>query len=129
MRDAYEAGLGWLVPVHRELLLIPMPAVRTAEGQPNVLHDDTGRPAVEWLDGSGAYFLRGVEFDERLYTLVIRSELLIQEIAQLSNADQRSIALTYMSFERLVLDSDAELIDVGVRGTRLYRLPRRCRRR
>jgi hypothetical protein len=64
-----------------------------------------------------------VEFDERLYKRVIAGELIIQEIAGLPGVDQRSIALTYMSFERLVLDSDAELYDVGTRGTRLYRLP------
>lgn len=123
MRDAHAAGLGWIVPVRHELLLVPMPAVRTAEGQPTVLHDDTGRPAVEWMDGSGAYFLQGVEFDERLYKKVVASDLIIQEIAGLPSVDQRSVALTYMSFERLVVDSNAELVDVGVRGTRLYRLP------
>lgn len=123
MRDALDAGLGWVVPVHGELLLVPMPTVRTAEGRPDVVHDDTGRPAIEWLDGSGAYFLNGAEFDEQLYSKVIRSELLIQQIAAVHSADQRSIALSYLSFERLVLDSDAELIDVGSRGTRLYRLP------
>jgi hypothetical protein len=123
LRRAHEAGLGWLLPVRGELLLVPMPAIRNAEGRPDVLHDDTGRPAIEWPDGSGTYFLNGVEFTKSRYFEVIRSELLIQEIAALGNADQRSIALTYMSFERLVLDSDAELIDVGIRGTRLYRLP------
>jgi hypothetical protein len=123
MEEANSAGLGWLLPVRQELLLVPMPLVHTAEGQPSVLHDDTGRPAVEWSDGSGSYFLRGIQFDKRLYFKVIGSELLIQDVAILANADQRSVALTYLSFERLVLDSDAELIDVGIRGTRLYRLP------
>jgi len=123
LRRAHEAGLGWMLPVRGELLLVPMPAIHNAEGRPDVLHDDSGRPAIEWPDGTGTYFLNGIEFTKSLYVKVIRSELLIQEIAQLVNADQRSIALTYMSFERLVLDSDAELIDVGVRGTRLYRLP------
>lgn len=123
MRDAHYGGLGWLVPVHRELVLVPMPLVRTAEGMPNVLHDDTGRPAVEWMDGSGSYFLHGVEVDKRTYTKVAEGQMLIQEIAALPTADLRSIALTYLSFEHLVIDSDAELIDTGVRGTRLYRLP------
>jgi hypothetical protein len=122
MRDALDAGLGWVVPVHGELLLVPMPEVRTAEGRPDVLHDDTGRPAIEWQDGTGDYYLNGTEFDKNLYLKVIGSQLLIQQIAALPDADQRSIALTYLSFERLVLDSDAELLDVGVRGTRLYRL-------
>lgn len=123
MRDAHYGGLGWLVPVHGELVLVPMPLVRTAEGRPNVLHDDTGRPAVEWMDGSGSYFLHGLEVDRRTYRQVTGGRLLIQEIAALPTADIRSLALTYLPFERLVIDSDAELIDTGVRGTRLYRLP------
>ena len=123
MRDAHYGGLGWLVPVHRELVLVPMPLVRTAEGRPTVLHDDTGRPAVEWMDGSGSYFLHGLDVDRRTYTLVTGGRMLIQEIAALPTADLRSLALSYLPFERLVIDSDAELIDTGVRGTRLYRLP------
>ena len=79
MRDAHYGGLGWLVPVHRELVLVPMPAVRTAEGRPSVLHDDTGRPAVEWMDGSGSYYLHGVEIDKRAYRRVIDGEMLIQK--------------------------------------------------
>lgn len=123
MRDAHYGGLGWLVPVHRELVIVPMPLVRTAEGRPTVLHDDTGRPAVEWMDGSGSYFLHGLDVDPRTYTRVIAGRMLIQEIAALPTADLRSIALTYLPFERLAIDSDAELIDTGARGTRLYRLP------
>jgi hypothetical protein len=87
-----------------------------------VLHDDTGRPAIEWQDGTGDYYLNGIEFDKSLYLKVTGIQLLIQQIAALPDADQRPIALTYLSFERLVLDSDAEVLDVGVRGTRLYRL-------
>lgn len=34
----------------------------------------------------------------------------------------RAIALQYLTFEQLVLDSDAELLDRGVRGTNLHRL-------
>lgn len=123
MHDALDAGVGWVVPVRGELLVVPTPIIRHAEGRREVLHDDTGRPAIEWPDGTGDYFINGTEFGERLYLSVIRSELLIQEIAALGSADQRSIALTYLTFERLVIDSDAELLDVGVRGTRLYRLP------
>lgn len=123
MRDALDAGLGWLLPVHGELLLVAMPTLRRTEGELGVLHDDTGRPAIEWADGRGNYFLNGVEFTESRYQQVIGGELLIQEIAAFEDADQRAIALTHLSFERLVLDSDAELLDTGSRGTRLYRLP------
>lgn len=76
MRDGLDAGLGWVVPVRGELLLVPMPQVRTAEGRPDVLHDDTGRRAVQWPDGTGDYHLNGTEFDEHLYFRVIRSDLL-----------------------------------------------------
>jgi hypothetical protein len=104
---------------------VPTPVVRVAEGRPDVLHDDTGELAIEWPDGSGYYFLQGVEFDKRLYFQVINHDLLIQDIAALDNVDQRAIA--YLTFEQLVLDSDAELLDRGVRGTALYRLPLRPR--
>jgi hypothetical protein len=68
-------------------------------------------------------FITDVEFDKRLYFQVINYDLLIQDIAALDNADQRAIALQYLTFEQLVLDSDDELLDRGVRGTALYRLP------
>ncbi|WP_396932529.1 hypothetical protein [Mycolicibacterium sp.] len=55
---------------------------------------------------------------------MIDHQLLIQDITALDDADQRAIALQYLTFELLVLDSDsdAELLDRGVRGTELYRL-------
>jgi hypothetical protein len=81
------------------------------------------KAAIEWSDGTGQYFLHGTEFDSDLYAKVINSRLIIQEIAALTNADQRSIALTYLTFEQLVIDSDSELLDTGVKGTSLYRLP------
>ena len=68
------------------------------------------------------YFLQGVEFGKFWYFRIIRHEILIQEIAHLPNVDQRAVALKYMNFEQLVDDSDAELLDEGAKGTRLYRL-------
>ena len=68
------------------------------------------------------YLLQGIAFDKFWYFRIVRHEILIQEIAHLPNADQRAVALQYMNFEQLVGDSDAELLDRGVKGTRLYRL-------
>jgi hypothetical protein len=121
--DACRSGLGWLIAANRTAIIVPAPVVRVAEGRSDVIHDDTGRMAVVWPDGHGYYFLHGSEFDKRLYFQVINHDLLIQDIAALDNADQRAIALQYLTFEQLVLDSDAELLDRGVRGTALYRLP------
>lgn len=103
-------------------IMVPTPVVRVAGGRHDVLHDDTGRMAVIWPDGYGYYFLHGSEFDKRLYSQVINNDLLLQDIAALDNADQRAIALQYLTFEQLLLDSDAELLNRGVRGTALYRL-------
>lgn len=123
LTEANRQGLGWLIPTRHTAIMVPLPVVRVAEGQPGILHDDTGRMAVVWPDGHGHYYLQGSEFDKRRYFQIINHELLIQDIAALDNADQRAIALQYLTFEQLVLDSDAQLIDRGVRGTALYRLP------
>lgn len=119
---AQRAGLGWVIPACRELLLVPAPAVRFAEGSSGVLHDGTGHPALQWRDGRGLYFLHGVEFDVRTYHRTIAGTLAINDIAALPNADHRSIALRYLSFQRLVTACGAQLFDAGMRGTKLYRL-------
>ena len=123
MRQAHELGLGWVVPANREVLIVPRPAVRSLDGRPAALHDDTGHKAIEWHDGSGYYFLHGTDFERQLYFDVINGELGIQKVAALENADRRSIALMYMGFQKLVAESGAQLLDTGVKGTSLYRLP------
>src|ERR1700682_5612405 len=54
--EAIQNGLGWLIPADQTAVIVPMPTLRFAEGQPGVFHDDTGRPAIEWPGGSGCYF-------------------------------------------------------------------------
>jgi hypothetical protein len=123
LREAARNGLGWLIAAERMAIMVPAPIVRVAEGRPDVIHDDTGRMAVVWRDGPGQYYLHGSEFDKRRYFQIINHDLLIQDIAALDNADHRAIALQYLTFEQLAIDSDAELLDRGIRGTTLYRLP------
>jgi hypothetical protein len=122
IRCAREQGLGWMVPANREVLVVKMPTVRLAEGRSDLLHDDTGAVAIKWPDGSGAHYLQGAWFDPVLYRRVIDHRLTLSEVAALPNADQRSVALTYLTFARLVGQSGALLIDRGVKSTRLYRL-------
>ena len=119
IRSAYERGLGWLLPASRDILMVPLPELRCTDA--GVLHDDTGRRAVEWSDGTGAYYLDGTRFTDRLYFEIIAGELTIDRVSDLRNADQRSIALRYTPFDKLVAGR-ARLLDVGVKGTRLYRL-------
>lgn len=122
IRRARALGLGWLLAANGELLIVPRPAVRLAEGSSTLLHDDTGELAVRWPDGTGDHYLQGAWFPPNLYRRVIAHELSLAQVAALSNADQRSVALTYLTFQRLVGQSGALLIDRGVKGTRLYRL-------
>lgn len=53
---------------------------------------------------------------------MIADELTLSQVAGLPYADQRSVALTYLTFQRLVGQSGALLLDRGAKGTRLYRL-------
>lgn len=122
LRSAYRLGLGWMVPANREVLLVPRPQLHTAEGRNDVLHEDTGKPAAQWVDGSGYYFLQGAPFDPDTYAAVIAGNLSLWQIAELSDADQRSIALTYLSFENLLAKASARLVDRGRKGTTLYRI-------
>lgn len=122
LRSGHGLGLGWIVPANKDLLIVPRPALRTLEDSSAVLHDDSGRMAVQWADGTGYYFLRGTPFGEELYSRIINGRLSLEQVASLGNADHRSIALSYMSFEQLVTNSQARLLDVGAKGTALYRL-------
>lgn len=120
IRAAHDLGLGWLIPVHREVLAVLRPEVSVEQNLP---HDDSGRMAVRWADGTGMYFLRGVHFDTELYHRLVGLRLTIKRVAEIPDADQRCVALTYLPVSRLLTESGAQLIDEGLRGTRLYRLP------
>lgn len=122
LRTARDHGVGWLIPVHGEVLVVPRPTVRCAEGQPDVIHDDTGRMAIEWPRGVGYHCLNGAVFPPKTYHKTVGNSLSLAEIAALPNADQRSIALSYLTFDRLVRQAGATLIDRGSKGTLLYRL-------
>lgn len=113
MREAQALGLGWILPVQSEVLLVPMPATRYADGTARVLHCDTGRPAIEWPDGSGPFYLHGTEFDEGLYRAVLGGELSLHAIAAVRSAQQRSIAMRYLTFDEAEV-AGARLLDDGV---------------
>jgi hypothetical protein len=105
IEEACRHGLGWLLAVRGAALIVPAPLLRFAAGRRRVFHDDTGAMAIEWLDGSGHYLLHGTEFDRPVYDGVIGHQLSIDDIAALDNIDQRAIALRYLTFEQLVVDS------------------------
>lgn len=110
MRRAQQLGLGWILAIRREVLLVPMPVTRYAPDGTQVLHCETGRPAIEWSDGSGPFYLHGTEFDEALYHAVLAGELSVRYIASLRNADHRAIAMRYLTFDEAAA-AGAEPID------------------
>ena len=123
MCTARRHGLGWMIPAYGEVLAVPRPSIPIADDPSGLPHNDTGEMAVKWPDGTGLYFLRGVHFPERCYRRVIGGSLTLNQVAELPNADQRSVALSYLTFAGLLKESRAHLLDIGARGTRLYRVP------
>jgi len=113
LREAQRLGLGWILPVQREILLVPMPTTRYTDSNARVLHCDTGRPAIEWSDGSGPFYLHGTEFDEGLYRAVLGGELSLPAIASVRTAEQRSIAMRYLTFDEAE-SAGARPLDNGV---------------
>ncbi|MCF6390726.1 hypothetical protein L2K20_27485 [Mycobacterium sp. MBM] len=126
MRRAQRIGLGWILPVQREVLLVPMPTTRYADSSARVLHCDTGRPAIEWADGCGPFYLHGTEFGEDAYRTVVGGGMSVAEIAALTNAGQRSIAMRYLTFDSAQA-AGARPLDDGVYRLALPpRLARQC---
>lgn len=83
------------------------------------LHSST-HPAIEWRDGQKIFAVRGVSFDEDLWTKVTQKKLSAKQILGLENIEQRYIALDIYGHENLIKELDAKLIDESARGNKLY---------
>jgi len=113
---ALEGGLGYFFPMKDKLILVPMPRMIMVG---ETLHYDHGM-AVQWKDGQGFYFLRGVKFDEDLYWKVVDRKLTAEETLLIKNSDQRMAAISMLRPDVLLKQMNAHLIDTGQKGTRLY---------
>ncbi len=114
---ALESGLGYFFPRRDKLILVPLPRMIISGGN---LHYDHGK-AVEWADGTGFYFLRGVRFDdEQLYCKIVEHNITAEEVMQIRNSDQRMAAISMLRPDRLLDQLGAKLTHVGVKGTKLY---------
>lgn len=97
----------------------PLRIVRNDNKQ---LHNDSGA-AMEYRDGWGMYCLHGERFPKALWEKIVNKTLTMEELNNISSADQRAIALMYLPPDDLLKEIKAELIHTGVKGTRLYRVP------
>jgi hypothetical protein len=87
-----------------------------------------GEPAVQWADGSGNWFIDGVSFDTPFFSqeygklpmAITNKTISAKQVLQLTNIEQRQVALKYLGPEKLIAELDAKLIDESTRGNRLY---------
>jgi hypothetical protein len=87
---------------------------RNDDGQ---LHNDQ-RPAVEWENSTGQYYLDGVNFTKELWQKVISKEMSLSEIMKIEISDQRTVALKYNP--QAIIKENAVLIHKDDRNNELY---------
>ena len=90
------------------------PTIRREDGR---LHNDQ-RPAVEWENGTGQYYLDGVNFPKDLWSKVVSKEMSLSEIMQIEISDQRTVALKYNP--QAIIKEKAKLIHKDDRTNELY---------
>jgi len=81
------------------------------------IHSDQ-KPAIEWKDGTGFYYLDGVNFEKELWEKVVSHEMSLSEIMQIEISDQRTVALKYNP--QAIIKENAKLIHKDDRTNELY---------
>ena len=94
--------------------ILVAPTIRREDGR---LHNDQ-RPAVEWENGTGQYYLDGVNFPKDLWSKVVSKEMSLSEIMQIEISDQRTVALKYNP--QAIIKEKAKLIHKDDRTNELY---------
>lgn len=125
LADAFCSGLGYLVAVDNEIVVSPRPALRVlddagADGRPR-FHHDSG-PAIEFADGSGPRFLEGVHFQSWVHRAIVDGALTMRYVRDMDWQSARIAAYPSMPPAALLDGLDAHLLDVGTKGTLLYRI-------
>jgi hypothetical protein len=122
----------WTMACYEDCILIcKLPTrVRRDEVQKQ-LHSLAG-PAVEWPDGTGQYFIYGINFSESftdnlgtpppLWNKLYTGEITWADLFAIRNIEQRRVAIRVYGPERIMRDAKAELIDRSERGNELYRI-------
>jgi hypothetical protein len=128
-RDMLRAGI-WTSCYYKHRVLVCRLPTKVSKDEQGRLHSTTG-PAVQWRDGSGQYFLHGVNFSQsleehmsqpELWKKIISKELSFIEILRISNIEQRHVALKLYGAEKLLQEAGAQRIDKSERGNELYKI-------
>ena len=87
------------------------------------LLDSDHQAAIEWKDGFKLHYLHGVHFDEATWKKIVNQEITLETLGEITNADQRAVAVQMLKPELLLKQVKAKLIHTGIKGTRLYEVP------
>lgn len=90
------------------------PTIRKENGQ---LHSDQ-RLAVEWENGTGQYYLDGVNLPKELWEKIISKTMSLSDIMKIEISDQRTVALKYNP--QAIIKENAVLVHKDDRNNELY---------
>lgn len=97
--------------------------IRLVTGPSGRLHYDHDK-AIEWADGTGFYYLHGVEFPKDKWERIVSEQVTLEEFAQMGlDNNQRPAALQMLRPDRLLEQVGAKLLHTGKRGVELYEVP------
>ena len=65
-----------------------------------LLHSEV-KPAINWKDDTGIYFLKGVKFEKDLWQKIVSKTIPFKEAIKLENTEQRIVAIQYLGGKRL----------------------------
>ena len=117
LAEAAAAGL-FAFAVHKQgtFVCVPRPLMKLdGEGRP---HDWDGRPAVEWRDGGGLWFWRGVAMTEGAGRRP--DQVTPPRIASWVNVERRRVAIERIGLEAFIRGIGAEIVQEDDYG-RLWR--------
>jgi hypothetical protein len=115
---AFEHGLGWFTLVEDGLILLPRP---TLVMPGDWLHRTDG-PAVQWPDGTGQYYVEGVEFGPDEHRRLVGRSMTAAEALAFPTAEQELLAIAAAPSDDVLALLHAVHVDTGIKGTRLYRI-------
>jgi len=130
-RRLLDKGI-WTMSLYDDCVLVcTLPTRVRRDEVTKQLHSLQG-PAIEWSDGTGQYFIHGLNFSEsfidnlgsppELWDRIANGKITWDEIFGLRNIEQRRVAVRVYGPKRILQDAKAVLIDTSGRGNKLYKI-------
>jgi len=120
LKDLYLLGIFDIAFYENYAFICPPPNPILKDEQDR--YHSLDKPAIGWNDGTGLFYIRGVNFPRELWERVSHRKLSVKELLKLENIEQRFIALDIYGAEKLLSECKAQLIDKSERGNTLYEI-------